>query len=65
MRSATKLCSKLREGRKRGCKGGCRGTQRLMSWEREREELGAEGTWSFSESKKLIFEVAWGSALWG
>lgn len=31
VRSAAKLCSKLREGRKRGCNGG---TQRLMSWER-------------------------------
>lgn len=65
VRPATKLCSKLREDRKRGCSGGCEGIQRLLSWEREREGLGAEGTWSFSGGKKLIFGVAWGSAPWG
>lgn len=55
VRSATKLCSKLREGRKR--------LHQRLQWrpwrdpetdeleEGEREELGPEGTLSFSEGK--------------
>lgn len=71
-KAGTKLDSQRRpkSDRKRLCQRlqwrAWKETQRLVNWDRDREELGAEGTLSFKKrGQKLIFEVVWGIAPWG